>query len=112
MGVERMAQRVVQYNLEGKTLEVFKGGSIKVDGEIYPSIREYESRHRVFLDSVYPFWLVVNIKTLLGWNLLHLNGVYYEQDGSKFYRITDYPIPCGRPKGAKKVSWDKHPLNL
>jgi len=106
-----MVQRVVCYTLGDQTLEVFNNGSIKINGETYLSIRDFEFKNRTTLESVYPFWLVVNIKAMLGWRLLHLNNVYYEQDGNKHYRLSDYPIPCARPKGAKKVDWGRHPFN-
>ncbi len=105
-----MVQKVVQYAIGSNNLEVFKDGSVRVDGDLYPSIRDYERTQNTRLESVYPFWLVVNIKKVLGWRLLCKGGVYYEQVGKDFYKLSEGGVTtCKKPRGAVIVAWEKHP---
>lgn len=92
-------------------LEAYKDGSLRVNGDTYLSIRDYESKNGLILEKTYPFWLVVNMKRMLGWRLLCRGGVYYEQAFKDYYKIQDGSfLPCKKPKGAVEVAWDRHPF--
>lgn len=110
---------VLNYKAENDTFIVYKNETIYVErdgvSKTYNHIKEYEDERGHLLEELFPSSLVLFAKRNLKWKLYQLGGCYYEVLPNQkvvYFLDVNKRNRVDLPKGAKEVSWDKHPYRV